>query len=48
MIYCDFWICPHFFVTTELACSRFAPIIPAIFMFDSHHYGLSELCGHLL
>ena len=47
MIHYDFWICPHFYVTSELACCRFDPIISAIFMFDSHHYGLNELCGHL-
>lgn len=43
----DFCIYPHFYVTTELACCRFAPIISAIFMFDSYHYGSNELCGHL-
>lgn len=47
MIHDDFRICPHFYVTTELACCRFAPIISAIFMSDSHHDGLNELCGYL-
>lgn len=41
------FFCPHFYVTTELAGCKFDLIISAFFMFDSHHYGLNELCGHL-